>query len=79
MAASIQAGAQVMRLLRWPAERLDTLGGYLTYHNVMLFVLFLFVLFLSLYAGCRAPAPSARRRPRARSRRSWRPDGHVRW
>ena len=29
-----------MRLLRWPADRLDTLGGYLTYHNVSLFVLF---------------------------------------
>ena len=34
-------GAEAMRLLRWPAERLDTLGGYLTYHNVMLFNLFL--------------------------------------
>ena len=22
--------------LRWPADRLDTLGGYLTYHNVTL-------------------------------------------
>jgi ABC-2 type transport system permease protein len=41
MAASLQAGAQALRLLRWPAERLDTLGGYLTYHNVSLFVLFL--------------------------------------
>jgi ABC-2 type transport system permease protein len=41
MAASLQAGARALRLLRWPAERLDTLGGYLTYHNVTLFVLFL--------------------------------------
>jgi ABC-2 type transport system permease protein len=41
MAASLQAGAQALRLLRWPAERLDTLGGYLTYHNLTLFVLFL--------------------------------------
>ncbi len=46
MAASIAAGAEALRLLRWPAERLDTLGGYLTYHNVTLFVLF-----LSLYAA----------------------------
>jgi ABC-2 type transport system permease protein len=41
MADSMQAGVQAMRLLRWPADRLDTLGGYLTYHNVTLFVLFL--------------------------------------
>jgi ABC-2 type transport system permease protein len=46
MAASLRAGAEAMRLLRWPAERLDTLGGYLTYHNVTLFVLV-----LSLYAA----------------------------
>jgi ABC-2 type transport system permease protein len=37
MAASMQPGVEAMRLLRWPAERLDTLGGYLTYHNVTLF------------------------------------------
>ena len=41
MAASMRAGVEAMRLLRWPAERLDTLGGYLTYHNVTLFALFL--------------------------------------
>jgi ABC-2 type transport system permease protein len=46
MAASMAAGVQALQLLRWPAERLDTLGGYLTYHNVTLFVLF-----LSLYAA----------------------------
>jgi ABC-2 type transport system permease protein len=46
MAASMEAGARAMRLLRWPAERLDTLGGYLTYHNLTLFVLF-----LTLYAA----------------------------
>jgi ABC-2 type transport system permease protein len=27
MAASLQAGAQALRLLRWRAERLDTLAG----------------------------------------------------
>ena len=37
LAASVAAGAEAMRLLRWPAERLDTLGGYVTYHNVILF------------------------------------------
>ncbi|MEV2226036.1 ABC transporter permease subunit [Nocardia vinacea] len=46
MADSMEAGVQAMRLLRWPADRLDTLGGYLTYHNVTLFVLF-----LTLYAA----------------------------
>ena len=46
MAASMAPGTEALRLLRWPAERLDTLGGYLTYHNVTLYVLF-----LSLYAA----------------------------
>src|SRR5665648_1277255 len=41
LAASISASAEAMRPLRWPAERLDTLGGYLTYHNVILFNLIL--------------------------------------
>lgn len=43
MADSMRPGVEAMRLLRWPADRLDTLGGYLTYHNVTLFVLFLTV------------------------------------
>jgi ABC-2 type transport system permease protein len=46
MAASMRAGVEAMRPLRWPADRLDTLGGYLTYHNVGLFALA-----LSLYAA----------------------------
>ncbi len=46
MAASMAAGVEALRLLRWPAERLDTLGGYLTYHNITMYVLF-----LSLYAA----------------------------
>lgn len=37
LAASISASAEALRLMRWPAERLDTLGGYLTYHNIILF------------------------------------------
>ncbi|MGN6611089.1 MAG: ABC transporter permease subunit [Angustibacter sp.] len=41
LAQSVMAGIEAMRPLRWPAERLDTLGGYLTYHNVMLFNVFL--------------------------------------
>ncbi len=41
LAVSVTAGAEAMRVLRWPAERLDTLGGYVTYHNVIFFNLFL--------------------------------------
>ena len=41
MAAGLEGAAQAMRPLRWPAEHLDTLGGYLTYHNVTLFVFML--------------------------------------
>ena len=36
LADSVGPSAEAMRILRWPAERLDTLGGYLTYHNVIL-------------------------------------------
>jgi ABC-2 type transport system permease protein len=36
LAASIGPTAEAMRILRWPADRLDTVGGYLTYHNVIL-------------------------------------------
>ncbi|WP_205325880.1 ABC transporter permease [Glycomyces sp. YM15] len=39
MAAGMRPGVEAMRLLRWPAERIDTLGGYLAYHNVTLFSL----------------------------------------
>lgn len=41
--ASVMPGAQAMRPIRWPAEHLDTLGGYLTYHNILLFAFFLAV------------------------------------
>ncbi len=41
LAASVLPAAEAMRPLRWPAERLDTLGGYTTYHNLTLFTLFL--------------------------------------
>lgn len=37
LAAGVAASAEAMRAMRWPAERLDTLGGYVTYHNVILF------------------------------------------
>lgn len=46
LAESVRPGVESLRLLRWPADRLDTLGGYLTYHNV-----FLYTLFLSLWAA----------------------------
>jgi ABC-2 type transport system permease protein len=46
LARSVRAGAEAMRPLRWPAERLDTLGGYLTYHNLILLTFF-----LSVYAA----------------------------
>jgi ABC-2 type transport system permease protein len=39
MGAALEAAAQAMRLLRWPAERLDTFGGYITYHNLTLIAL----------------------------------------
>ena len=35
LGASVTAAAEAMRPLRWPVERLDTLGGYLTYHNIL--------------------------------------------
>lgn len=43
LAASILPAAEAMRPLRWPAERLDTLGGYISYHNLTLFAFFLAV------------------------------------
>lgn len=46
LAPSVEAAAEAMRVLRWPAERLDTLGGYLTYHNILLLPLL-----LGLYAA----------------------------
>lgn len=41
LAPGVEAAAEAMRVLRWPAERLDTLGGYLTYHNILLLPLLL--------------------------------------
>lgn len=41
LAASVQASVEAFRPLRWPAERLDTLGGYLTYHNATIYGFFL--------------------------------------
>ena len=46
LAPGVEAAAQALRVLRWPAERLDTLGGYLTYHNILLVPLL-----LGLYAA----------------------------
>jgi ABC-2 type transport system permease protein len=50
--ASVLPGASALRIMRWPAERLDTLGGYLTYHNVTLFALFLAI--YAVLQGARA-------------------------
>lgn len=41
LAISIYPTIEGMRLIRWPADRLDTLGGYLAYHNIVLFNFFL--------------------------------------
>lgn len=46
LAQTVLPSAEAIRPLRWPAERLDTLGGYLTYHNILLFQGF-----LALYAA----------------------------
>jgi ABC-2 type transport system permease protein len=59
-ADSIMPGAEAMRPLRWPAERLDTLGGYLTYHNVTLVTLFLAV--YAVVQGTRAVRGAEERR-----------------
>ncbi len=41
LAKSIMPTIEAMRVIRWPADRLDTLGGYLAYHNITLFNYFL--------------------------------------
>lgn len=41
LAKSIMPAIEGMRIIRWPADRLDTLGGYLAYHNIVLFNYFL--------------------------------------
>ena len=46
LARSIMPTIEALRIIRWPADRLDTLGGYLAYHNVTLFTFF-----LALYLG----------------------------
>ncbi|HEU5144993.1 MAG TPA: ABC transporter permease subunit, partial [Dermatophilaceae bacterium] len=42
-AESLRPGLEALRPMRWPAERLDTLGGYLSYHNLTLITLSLAV------------------------------------
>lgn len=42
-ARSMRPGTEALRLMRWPADRLDTLGGYLTYHNLTLYTFVLTV------------------------------------
>lgn len=50
-AESLRPGLEALRPMRWPAERLDTLGGYLSYHNLTLITLT-----LALYAAVRGAA-----------------------
>lgn len=50
-AESLRPGLEALRPLRWPADRLDTLGGYLSYHNLTLITLT-----LTLYAAVRGAA-----------------------
>jgi ABC-2 type transport system permease protein len=50
-AESLRPGLEALRPMRWPAERLDTLGGYLSYHNLTLITLS-----LALYAAMRGAA-----------------------
>jgi len=38
---SMMPSARAFRPMRWPAEHLDTLGGYITYHNMLLICFFL--------------------------------------
>lgn len=38
---SVMPAARAFRPMRWPAERLDTLGGYITFHNMLLITFFL--------------------------------------
>ncbi len=50
-AESLRPGLEALRPMRWPADRLDTLGGYLSYHNLTLITLT-----LALYAAVRGAA-----------------------
>lgn len=43
LAQSVRPTLEAMRIIRWPADRLDTLGGYLAYHNIVLVGFFLAV------------------------------------
>lgn len=36
LGGGLEGAARAMQLVRWPAEQLDTFGGYVTYHNVVL-------------------------------------------
>lgn len=40
-AALMKPAIEAMRPLRWPADRLDTLAGYLSFHNITFFTVFL--------------------------------------
>jgi len=67
------AAAEAMRVMRWPADRLDTLGGYLTYHNVTLLPLL-----LGLYAAIQG-AQALRGVEEKRILDVWLATGRSRW
>ena len=67
------AAAEAMRIMRWPADRLDTLGGYLTYHNLILLPLL-----LGLYAVVQG-AQALRGVEEKRVLELWLATGRMRW
>lgn len=52
LARTLAPSVEAFKPLRWPAERLDTLGGYFTYHNATLITMFLAV--YAVVQGARA-------------------------
>lgn len=73
LGAMVTSAAEAMRIVRWPAERLDTLGGYLTYHNVLLVPLL-----LGIYAAVQG-AQAVRGSEEKRVLDLWLATGHARW
>lgn len=71
--AMMATAAEAMRVLRWPAERLDTPGGYLTYHNLTLVPLL-----LGIYAAVQG-AQVLRGSEEKRVLDLWLATGRARW
>ena len=73
LGAMVTPAAEAMRIVRWPAERLDTLGGYLTYHNVQLVPLL-----LGIYSAVQG-AQALRGSEEKHVLDLWLATGHPRW